>query len=376
MSNDAGHSHNPDRSDTEENPMSNDDYDEHVEYVDEDGNPIDPDELGDDVEFVDEYDDEEITEDTTGHQQAAPEPAQDPAQGAGTPSPFGLLPEDDEPVYVPEVAHQPEPAPTGNGGNATAVTAVTQDAADAGGGLPRGLVLGGAGILTAAALVVGGGLWLWQGPSNTVEEVREEVAAAAEREPEPIDACDGVMLRDAEITGKSSEPTMQLRVVDSVALPAQMSTRLRGQGSTAEVEMLQQRDRSVTVYIAEQAEPSAPGERQAQPPAFPWWTATVDTDGGLSVAGEEPGAGGDADAATACPGVPSVGAYRVVGDVPESAQGMRPDQAEVAALKPDGARPSTVFLVAGDMFLETELEWNEEATTEKKEREEAGQTGE
>lgn len=371
MSNDAGHSDNPDRSDTEENPMSNDDYDEHVEYVDEDGNPVDPAELGDDVEFVDE----DTAEDTTGHQQAAPEPAQDPAQGASTPSPFGLLPEDDEPVYVPEVAHQPEPepAPTGNGGS---VTAVTQDAADAGGGLPRGLVLGGVGLLAAAALVVGGGLWMWQGPSNTVEEVREEVAAAAEREPEPIDACDGVMLRDAEITGKSSEPTMQLRVVDSVALPAQMSTRLREQGSTAEVEMLQQRDRSVTVYIAEQAEPSAPGERKAQPPAFPWWTATVDTDGGLGVAGEEPGAGGDADAATACPGVPSVGAYRVVGDVPESAQGMRPDQAEVAALKPDGARPSTVFLVAGDMFLETELEWNEEATTEKKEREEAGQTGE
>ena len=342
--------------------MSNDDYDEHVEYVDEDGNPIDPAELGDDVEFVDE----EITEDTTGHQQAAPEPAQGPAQEDGT-SPFGLLPEDDEPVYVPEVAHQPDPGPAPAGDSADQTPA----------GVPKGLILGGVGILAAAALVVGGGLWMWQGPSNTVDEVKDQVAAATEGELPEVDACDGTMIRDAEITGRTKPPTMQFEVIDAVTLPAQMGTKLREQGSTAQVQLLQQTDRSVTIYLEEKATPPGPGEKKATPPEFPWWTTTVNTAGGLAVAGESGGMGGDADAASACASVPSVGAYAASGSIPDSARGMREGQIEVAALKPDGARPEVVFLVAGDQLLEAELQWDEEEADaqHKAEKERAKQEG-
>ena len=269
---------------------------EHTGYFDEDGNELTPEEVAalgdDDVEIVDEAQSTSAT---------VPTPV---AQASASPT-------------TPPAAPHPK--------------------------APKALLA----VAAVAVLGIGGGVAYGLhaiGSQNTAASVKEHAAkktdqlkTTAEDKVETathpaIDVCTDVA--KARTDKKVSVPgeSMQLRILRNAPLPQQMTSALKA--DEAKLEILQLGADSWAVYLPQrqqEADDLATTTKQT------WWKAPVSTvDNGLTVGAVVTWPGGDSDAAGACPaGDP--GTYRVTGDVPAGAAGLRTGQAEALAIKGDAS---------------------------------------
>ncbi|OBA63949.1 hypothetical protein [Gordonia sp. 852002-10350_SCH5691597] len=312
---------------------------EHTGYFDEDGNELTPEEvaaLGDDVEIVDEAQSTSAT---------VPTPV---AQASASPT-------------TPPAAPHPKAS--------KALLAVAAVAV---------LAVGGGAVYALHAI----------GSQNTATQIKENAAKKAdqlkttaedkvETATHPaIDVCSDLSRARTDKALSVPGESMQLRILRSAPLPQQMTSTLKS-SDEAKLEILQLSPASWAVYLPQR-------QQQADDIATTtakqtWLKVPVSTaDNSLAVGAAVTWPGGDNDAAGACAaGAP--GAYRVTGDVPAGAAGLRKGQAEVSAIKGDatsttatntattaaqqGDSTNRVLAVMGGSVVEAQLEYMPTETT-------------
>lgn len=255
----------------------------------------------------------------------------------------------DEPAAAPQ-AGQPEPVPTASG--------------DGGG---SGISLGVIAAVIAVVMLVGGGAiygLAWLGSDISAGKAVEDAQAGVETKKREVvdevrpelDACDGTDIKKAAWVRGDSTPALQLKVVDSVSLPAGFADRTAAADDpTEETTIFQFGDRSLGIYDEDPKLKVAEGR---------WWKVTATTDPLVAVTGEAQGEGRDKDADTACESVAG-GVYRVVGEgIPATSKEMQDGLVQVSVLKGDGVNPAIVWAVAGDRLLKTTLEYTPDTEEE------------
>lgn len=230
-------------------------------------------------------------------------------------------------------------------------------AAAGGGRISKGVIFG---VLALVVLVGGGAAFGLSQLGNTdtaVTDVQTKVATKKkeiidEVRPE-LDACDGTQIKKAAWVRGDSKPSLQLKVVDSVALPPGFAERTAAAADpTEETTLFQFGDRTLGIYDE---------NPKATVPEGRWWKVTAHTDPKLAVTGEAQGGGRDKNAVTACTSVTG-GVYRVVGEgIPATSREMQDDLVQVSVLKGDGVDADTVWAVVGAQLLKTTLEYTPDA---------------